>query len=114
MKQFAVLWIGLMPVMLLGLHREATFSHAASDRATQAASVGLQKAQAALAKHEARLMSTSGVVGVGVGTTADGNSAAIHVYVNVEATGGTIPPTLPQQLDGVPVRVIKTDEMKAR
>jgi hypothetical protein len=100
--------------MVLGFCLDSTFSQVSSARAAKVDTVELQKAQAALAKHEARLMNTSGVVGVGIGTTADGSYAAIHVYVNVEATGGAIPSALPKQLDGVPVRVIRTDEIKAQ
>ena len=59
-------------------------------------------------------MNVPGVVGVGIGMTEAGDHAAIHVYLNIQPTGGTIPPAIPKQLDRVPVRVIKTDEMKAR
>src|SRR5919197_1135601 len=74
----------------------------------------LRVAQEVLAKHEAKLMSIPGVVGVGIGSTKKGNRPAIHVYVNVEATGGTIPAAIPKQIENVPVRVIETDEIKAR
>jgi len=74
----------------------------------------VRRAQEVLAAHEARLMEIPGVVGVGVGTTERGDRAAIHVFVNVVATGGRVPEALPQQLEDVPVRAIQTDAIKAR
>jgi hypothetical protein len=74
----------------------------------------VRRAQEVLAAHEARLMEIPGVVGVGVGMTEQGDRAAIQVFVNVVATGGRVPEVLPQQLEGVPVRVIHTDAIKAR
>jgi gas vesicle protein len=73
----------------------------------------LSRAEEALAKNESKLMSIPGVVGVGVGLTEKGDRPAIHVYFNVKTTGGTIPPSIPKQIDNVPVRVIETDEIKA-
>lgn len=74
----------------------------------------VRSAEQALANNEAKLMSIPGVVGVGMGLTETGDRPAIHVYVNVAATGGQIPAAIPRQIDNVPVRVIKTDEFKAR
>jgi len=74
----------------------------------------LAKAQAALAKHEAMLMKIPGVVGVGLGMTDAGDHVAIHVHLNVQATGDRIPDAIPNQLDHVPVRVIRSGKMKAR
>jgi hypothetical protein len=74
----------------------------------------LQMASEALARHEAELMSVPGVVGVGLGLTEKGDRPAIHVFLNVRATGGTIPPAIPKQIGDVPMRVIMTDEIKAR
>jgi hypothetical protein len=74
----------------------------------------VRRAQEVLAAHEARLMEIPGVVGVGVGTTERGDRAAIHVSVNVVATGGRVPAALPRQLEDVPLRVIQTDAIKAR
>jgi hypothetical protein len=81
------------------------------ERANQAQ---VRRAQEVLAAHEAHLMGIPGVVGVGVGMTEQGDRAAIHVFVNVAATGGKVPTALPQLLEDVPVRVIQTDAMKAR
>jgi hypothetical protein len=74
----------------------------------------VRRAQEVLAAHEVSLMEIPGVVGVGVGTTERGDHAAIHVFVNVVATGGRVPEAIPQQLQDVPVRVIHTDAIKAR
>jgi len=116
MKSSAKTGVGLVLVsMLLGLYAASAFSQISSAKgAIKMDNAEIQKAQAALAKHEATLMNVPGVVGVGIGMTETGNDAAIHVYLDVQATGGTIPAAIPEQLDHVPVRVIKTDEMKAR
>jgi hypothetical protein len=74
----------------------------------------LRNAEKALANHEAKLMGIPGVVGVGMGLTENGDRPAIHVYVNVEATGGQIPAAIPGQIDNIPIRIIKTDEIKVR
>jgi hypothetical protein len=74
----------------------------------------LHIASEVLARNEAQLMSVPGVVGVGLGLTEKGDRPALHVFLNVGATGGTIPPAIPQQIEHVPVRVIETDEIKAR
>jgi hypothetical protein len=101
--------------MLIGFCADSAFSQAFSaKRATKMDDAEIQKAQAALAKHEDTLMNVPGVVGVGIGMTETGTDAAIHVYLNVQATGGTMPAAIPKQLDSVPVRVITTDTMRAR
>lgn len=74
----------------------------------------LHKVEKTLADHEARLMHIPGVVGVGIGLTEQGDQPAIHVYIDRKAAGGTVPATLPKQLNDVPVRVIETDEIRAR
>ena len=74
----------------------------------------LHVAEKVLATHEAELMSIPGVVGVGIGLTEKGERPAIHVYVDVGASGSAILPTIPQQIDRVPIRIIETDELKGR
>lgn len=74
----------------------------------------LRTAEKVLGNNEAKLMSIPGVIGVGMGLTETGDRPAVHVYVNVEATGGQIPTAIPGQIDNVPIRIIKTDEIKAR
>jgi hypothetical protein len=116
MKSSVAPWISLVLIaMFSAFYATSAFSQAFSaKRAIQMDKTETQKAQAALAKHEATLMNVPGVVGVGIGMTETGTDAAIHVYLDVQATGGTIPAAIPKQLDSVPVRVIKTDEMRAR
>lgn len=115
MQRRGMLYIGLVLVLSIGFHTEAVFSRIDSaQRANSMDTTELQKGQAVLSRHEATLLSVPGVMGVGVGATEEGEHVAIHVYVNVNATGGTIPPAIPQQLDDVPVRVIETDEFRAQ
>ena len=116
MKSSAKTAVGLVLVsMLLGLCAASAFSQISSAKgAINMDNAEIQKAQAALAKYEATLMNVPGVVGVGIGMTERGNDAAIHVYLDVQATGGTIPQDIPKHLDNVPVRVIQSDEMRAR
>jgi hypothetical protein len=100
---------------LMGLYAEVAFAQTSGAiGATKVNNAELQQAQAALAKHEAMLMNLPSVVGVGIGMTEEGNQAAIHLYVNARATGSTLPLDIPTRLDGIPVRVIKTDQIRAR
>ncbi|HYV13973.1 MAG TPA: hypothetical protein VE980_23910 [Pyrinomonadaceae bacterium] len=72
----------------------------------------VDRASAVLENHRANLMFQPGVIGAGVGMSgrADGE-AAIVVYVNKNAGNK---PILPDELEGVPVTVILTDEFIAR
>jgi hypothetical protein len=74
----------------------------------------LHVAEKVLATHEADLMSIPGVVGVGIGLTEKGDRPAIHVYVDIGASGGATLPTIPQLIDRVPIRIIETDKIKVR
>jgi hypothetical protein len=67
-----------------------------------------------LANNEAKLMRMPGVVGVGIGLTEEGDQPAIHVFIDVGATGGALPTEIPKRINNVPVRVIQTDQIKAR
>jgi len=70
------------------------------------------RASAVLENHRANLMFQPGVIGAGVGLSgrADGE-AAIVVYVNKNAGNK---PILPEDIEGIPVTVILTDEFIAR
>ena len=70
------------------------------------------RASAVLENHRANLMFQPGVMGAGVGLSgrADGE-AAIVVYVNKNSAAK---PFLPDNLEGVPVTVVLTDEFIAR
>ncbi len=72
---------------------------------------GLDLASQAKARHEEELFSIRGVVGTGVGSDEDGN-AVIEVYVK-GAAKKTVGQPIPDELDGVPVRVIETGEIRA-
>jgi hypothetical protein len=115
-KSSAAAWISLgLIAMFSAFYVALAFSQVfGANRTIAMDKTALQKAQVALATHEATLLKVPGVVGVGIGMTATGTDAAIHVYLDVQATGGTIPTAIPKQLDSVPVRVINTDGMRAR
>lgn len=69
------------------------------------------RASAVLENHRANLMFQPGVIGAGVGLGRTDGEAAIVIYVNKNA--GT-KPILPDEIEGVPVTVILTDEFIAR
>jgi hypothetical protein len=62
--------------------------------------------------NEADLFKIPGVVGVGIGLTGTGGEVGIHVYLNEEHPMASTT-AVPQRLDGVAVRVLQTDEIKA-
>jgi hypothetical protein len=69
------------------------------------------RASAVLERHRASLMFTPGVMGAGVGLSDDaGGEAAIVVYVNKDSAK----PFLPDNIEGIPVRTIFTDQFIAR
>lgn len=69
------------------------------------------RASAVLEVHRANLMFQPGVIGAGVGLGRTDNEAAIVIYVNKNAGNK---PILPDDIEGVPVTVILTDEFIAR
>ena len=74
-----------------------------------------RRVETVLANHDTELLAIAGVVGVGIGLTEQGDQPVIHVYVNnMETTGGMIPTAIPKQVQGVPVRIITTGEVKAQ
>lgn len=70
-----------------------------------------QRAHDAKERYADQLMSRPGVIGVGVGNTDDGKGPAVVMYVDANTPG---PPFVPAQLDGVPVRVVRTDAFVSR
>lgn len=66
------------------------------------------------ADNEAKLLAIPGVAAVGTGLTEQGDRSAIHVYVNLNETGGRIPRAIPTEIEKIPVRVITTEDIKAR
>jgi hypothetical protein len=73
----------------------------------QATPPGLAKALAAQAKHTDRLLKVAGVVGTAVGLGADGK-AQVQLLTKAAGVRG-----LPASLDGVPVSVVVTGEIRA-
>lgn len=73
----------------------------------QGAPPGLAKALAAQAKHTDRLLKVSGVVGTAVGMGNDGQ-AQVQLFTKAPGMRG-----LPASLDGVPVSVVVTGEIRA-
>jgi hypothetical protein len=71
----------------------------------------LDVATMAKERHVARLMSTPAVLGVGVGAADDDPDEAV-VVIYVEQ--GRPHPALPEKLDGVGVKIIRTDRIVAR
>jgi hypothetical protein len=69
------------------------------------------RASAVLEVHRANLMFQPGVIGAGVGAGRTDNEAAIVIYVNKNAGAR---PILPDDIEGIPVTVILTDEFIAR
>jgi hypothetical protein len=75
--------------------------------------VAADVARAALARHEAALMSRADVLGVGIGQALkDPTEAVIVIYVNQAAAGKGA--GLPKSIDGIRVRRVLTDEFVAR
>jgi hypothetical protein len=74
----------------------------------------LRMAEKVLAANQATLLSIPGVVGVGMGLTEQEDRPAIHVYVQTQATSGTVPAAIPKQINNVPIRIIEADEIRAR
>jgi len=70
-----------------------------------------KKANDAKERYADQLMSRPGVMGVGVGKTEDNKDSAVILYLDSTAPG---PPFVPAQLDGVPVRVVRTDTFVSR
>ena len=68
------------------------------------------RALAVLEVHRANLMFQPGVMGAGIGAGRTDGEAAIVIYVNKDA--GTRP-FLPDNIEGIPVNVILTDQFIA-
>ena len=71
-----------------------------------------ERALAVLEQHRANIIFTPGVMGVGIGASDKvAGEAAIVIYVNKDADAK---PILPESIDGIPVRVVLTDQFIAR
>jgi hypothetical protein len=69
------------------------------------------RVSAVLENHRANLMFQPGVMGVGVGLGRTDNEASIVVYVNKDSGAQ---PFLPDNIEGIPVTMILTDQFIAR
>ena len=69
------------------------------------------RVSAVLENHRANLMFQPGVMGVGVGLGRTDNEASIVIYVNKDSGAQ---PVLPDNIEGIPVTVILTDQFIAR
>ena len=114
MNRRSIALFGLL--ILLGLGAMFAFSqqYGREKKGAKVDEGQLRRAEQVLASNEAKLMGMPGVVGVGMGLTEKGDRPAIHVYVNKQATGGTVSSAIPKEIDGVTVRIMETDEIKAR
>jgi hypothetical protein len=70
----------------------------------------LERAKRVKREHESRWLSLDGVVAVGVGQTADGRPA---VVVSVRADSARLRRALPERVDGVPVEVRVSGDLRA-
>lgn len=68
----------------------------------------LEAAAAVLERHEASLLSTPGVFGVGIGSAADHGGPDVPCIVVL--TAAPLPPgAVPDQIEGVPVCVVRSN-----
>lgn len=114
MNRRRVALFGLLILLSLGAVLAFSQQFRREKKGTKVDEGQLRRAEKVLASNEAKLMGVPGVVGVGMGLTEKGDRPAIHVYVNKQATGGTVPSAIPNEIDGVTVRIMETDEIKAR
>ena len=70
----------------------------------------VDRASAVLEVHRANLMFQPGVMGAGIGAGRTDGEAAIVIYVNKDAGEK---PILPDNIDGIPVTVVLTDQFIA-
>ncbi|HEX9867434.1 MAG TPA: hypothetical protein VGC99_02375, partial [Candidatus Tectomicrobia bacterium] len=63
--------------------------------------------------HEAQFFSMPGIIGLGIGLADRGDELALHVYLNVGVPGASHG-AIPQQVNGVPVQIVESDEFTAR
>jgi hypothetical protein len=63
--------------------------------------------------HEAQFFSFPGVIGLGIGLAEGDKELALHLYLNINAPGASYG-AIPQQVDGVPVQIVESDEFIAR
>lgn len=77
----------------------------------QAPDAVMTQAMAVQLRHEASLLATPGVVGLGIGRDDTSGEPMLEVYVDFDAEGARL--ALPSSLQGVSVRVVETGEFVA-
>jgi hypothetical protein len=70
----------------------------------------LDRVRAVKRLHEKRWLACDGVVAVGIGQRADGSP---QIVVSVEADAARIRREIPEQVEGVPVEIRVTGQMRA-
>jgi len=114
MNKRRVALFGLLILLGLGMVLAFSQQYGKEKKGTKIDEEQLRRAEKVLASNEAKLMGIPGVVAVGMGLTEKGDRPAIHVFVDLQASGGNIPASIPKQIDDVPVKIMQTDEIKAR
>jgi len=113
MKRYAfsltVVIVGLLLCFnaLVVFAQEASVAEGVAIRAAQ-----LRFVREVQRNNEAWLFSIPGVIGVGIGLDERGDGLALHVHLNVHATGASAA-EVPQHVDGVVVRAMETNEIVA-
>jgi hypothetical protein len=105
----------IFPICLLALSAQSGITFAedvviAEGMAITAAQFDAVKA--VQKKYETSLLKTPGVVGVGIGLADGSNELALHVFFNQNAVGASAA-AITASADGVPVKIIESDEIKA-
>jgi hypothetical protein len=90
-----------------GPDRQSPTESSSPDLAVQSQPPGLAPALEAQARHTDRLLRMNGVVGTAIGLAADGQ-AEVRLFTRASGLRG-----LPASLDGVPVSVVVTGEIRA-
>ena len=105
----AVATLGVIGLALWACAREEqTFTAPALCTSVLGGQTALDSALAVHRRHTHRLMEVAGVVGTGVGLTADCRPA-IHIFTKEAGVAG-----LPDSLEGIPVEVRVTGEITAQ
>lgn len=111
MKRFIVS-VSFLAVLVLGLSLyfvDSAFSQLLSQTVSEEE---LRPAIRVQSQNENKLLGLPGVVAVGVGLSDDGSGPAVHVYLSIDAPRASAS-AISSRIDGVPVRVFETDEIKA-
>jgi len=98
MNKRRVALFGLLILLGLGMVLAFSQQYGKEKKGTKIDEEQLRRAEKVLASNEAKLMGIPGVVAVGMGLTEKGDRPAIHVFVDLQASGGNIPASIPKQI----------------